>query len=509
MATTGRKLAVGSTLKSLNLVSIALVSLLITPFVIHSLGDRMYGIWALLATFVGYYGLLELGLSTAVGRYVAMALGAGDQERCNYIFNTSLVLFSALGGVVMVFTLIAAAIAPHLVKSPQDGAIFWKAILLLGASMALGFPVRVFKGVLNAHLRFDLTGEMELMIMAFRTALIIVVLLMGYKVVALAAVAFVAPLTGVFVYPYFLFQDLPFLRFSRRYWHRGTAREMLSYSAYSFIAHLGGILRGGIGPFIVAPFLGFAGVAHYKIAAMLATYYDELTGSLVGVFGPVFSRLEGAGDQEAIKRTLFFSTKITVCVIGFLAFGLIAMGKEFISRWVGSSYVDAYPCLVLLVLGFTCALCQRPSVYVLYAMFRHKFLAFLICVEGATNLTLGLIFVRHHGLTGVALGMCIPLVASKLIVQPVYVCSVSGIPYKEFVGTFLRSGSIVAVSLIVPVVIAVRFALPNYKVLFALGISSFILYAIPVALGVFNRTETRHLVQIFWPNFALGESTPE
>ena len=509
MSIVGRKLAVGSSLKTLNLVALALVSFLITPFVVHSLGDRMYGIWALVGAFVGYYGLLELGLSSAVGRYIAMALGAGDQERCNEVFNTSLALFCLLGIVVLLVSCLVAVFAPHFIKRPEDAAIFWKAILLLGASLAVAFPMRVFKGVLEAHLRFNRTAEIDLLTLALRTILVIGALLLGYKVVALAWATFLAALPAVFLYPYFLFKDLPFLKVSSRHWLRGIAKELFSFSSYTFVGHLGGILRGGIGPFIIAPFLGFAGVAHYKIATMLAGYYDELTSSLVGVFVPVFSRLEGAGDRGAIKRILFFSTKITVCAIGFLAFGLIAFGKAFIARWVGPSYDDAYPCLVLLVLGFTCALCQRPSVYVLYALFRHKFLAFLICVEGAANLTLGLILVRHHGLTGVALGMFIPLAVSKLTIQPIYFCHVSGIDFQEYIWTVLRAGSVVLLALIVPAAIAMRFALPNYKALFLLGVLSFILYAVPVVLYVFDRGELQQLLRVFWPSLTLRKSETE
>ena len=501
MANTGRKLAVGSSLKSLNLVAIALVSLAITPIMIHSLGDHLYGIWALVGTLVGYYGLLELGLSSAVGRYIAMALGADDRARCNEVFNTSLVLFSLLGAAILVASGAVAAAVPHFIKNPDDAAVFWKAILLLGASLAVVFPLRVFRGVLDAHLRFGRTAMLDLMTLAVRTVLVIGFLLLGFKVVGLAWATLLARLPSVFLYPYFLFRDLPFLKVSRRHWQRATAKELFSFSSYSFIAHMGATLRAGIGPFIIAPFLGFSGVAHYKIATMLAQYYDELTGSLVGVFAPVFGRMQGVGDRRAIKRTLFFSTKITVCVIGFLAFGLIAFGKQFIARWVGPSYDDAFPCLVLLVLAFTCALCQRPSVYLLYAMFRHKFLALLICVEGITNLVLGLIFVRHHGLAGVALALLIPLAVSKVIIQPIYVCSVSGISYEEFMATFLRAAGIAVLSLTLPAVIAWKFATPDFKAIFGLGILTFILYAVPVTLWVFNRGEIQQLVQIVWPEF--------
>jgi hypothetical protein len=48
-----RKLASGSAIRAVNLLATALVSMLIMPFVVHALGDRMYGTWALVATIIG------------------------------------------------------------------------------------------------------------------------------------------------------------------------------------------------------------------------------------------------------------------------------------------------------------------------------------------------------------------------------------------------------------------------------------------------------------------------
>src|ERR1700692_858837 len=126
MSTLGRKLAVGSAVRGFNLVANAAASLLLMPFIVHKLGDHMYGIWTLVATFVGYYGLIDLGLSSAVNRYLSGALGSGDQEECNRIVNTALRVYFALGAVVLVITGMAASAGPLIFKNPADATLFWK-----------------------------------------------------------------------------------------------------------------------------------------------------------------------------------------------------------------------------------------------------------------------------------------------------------------------------------------------------------------------------------------------
>src|SRR2546427_12627952 len=113
-----RRLASGSFLRTVNLVATAIVSLLITPFVIHTLGDRLYGIWALVGAFIGYYGLLELGLSTAISRYLAAALGAADHAECNRVFNTALQIYLGLGVIVLAGTGVVAGVGPPAWRDP-------------------------------------------------------------------------------------------------------------------------------------------------------------------------------------------------------------------------------------------------------------------------------------------------------------------------------------------------------------------------------------------------------
>ncbi|HEV2246346.1 MAG TPA: hypothetical protein VGW37_06805 [Terriglobia bacterium] len=76
MTKSATKLVVsGSALQAVQFAIAVVVAFFLTPFVIHSLGDRMYGFWTLAAAFVGYYGLMDLGLSSAVNRYIAGAAG--------------------------------------------------------------------------------------------------------------------------------------------------------------------------------------------------------------------------------------------------------------------------------------------------------------------------------------------------------------------------------------------------------------------------------------------------
>jgi O-antigen/teichoic acid export membrane protein len=480
MSRTARKLASGSFFRFFYTVATAVVSVVVMPFIVHSLGDRDYGIWTLVATFVGYYGVLELGLAAAVSRYLSRSLGAGDEEDCNRVFNTSLRLYVGMGCLALLVSAAIAALAPLLFRRAADAALFWKLIIILGSSIALMFPTRVFKGLLEAHLRFDIAAWADLLSLVLRTALIFPIIFAGRGVVGLAWITLLSNIPSMLLQIYFVRRELPFLRIDGRYWQRDTARSLFSYSAYSLIANLSNILRFKVDSVVVAAYVGFAAVTHYRVGGVLTQYFFDLMSSVFGVFPSLFSRQEGAGDFEALKRTFFFASKLAICVSSFIGFGMLAWGKPFIIRWMGPQYEDGYWVLVLLVTGVTISLWQGPSVSLLYGISKHKFYAIFNSIEGLANLSLSLVFVHWYGMYGVALGTLVPILVTRIFVQPVYVCRVANIDYMEYVRRSLRTLACVGLSLVIPTLLSLRFAAPNYKVLFALGIVSAIFYAVPL-----------------------------
>jgi O-antigen/teichoic acid export membrane protein len=500
MSKLGRKIAMGSAARGINLIATAAASLLLMPFVVHKLGDRMYGVWALVATFVGYYGLMELGLSSAVSRHLSGALGSGDQEECNRVFNTALRIYGALSVAAMLLTVIIAGLAPSVLKNSTDSILFSKIILVVGASVALMFPTRIFKGVLEANLRFNWTAYFDLLSVAVRTVLVILALNAGYKVLALAWVTLLTSVLSAILYVYFSFRDVPFLRLDSRYWGRGTAAVLFSYGVYSLAANLADILRFQIDNMVVATFISIAAVTHYSIAGKMAEYFLALMLALMGVFNSVFSRQEGSRDFDGLKKTFFFASKVSVCASSFVGFGLIAWGKPFIVRWMGPAYLDAYPCLVALVIGMTTALWQAPSVSLLYAISKHKFLALSNTIEGVANLILSLVLVKKYGILGVALGTVFPMVISKLLIQPIYVCRVARLDYREYIQKAGKTILVAVGSLIIPFALSSKFAVPDYRMLLGVGLISLAFYLAVFVLVELSGEERNLLRKSIVPN---------
>ncbi len=126
-----------------NWISLALqivAGLVLTPYIISNVGEARYGIWTVISTIVGYYGLLDLGIQSAVVRYVARYAGQGDYRSMNEVASTSLAIFVA-GGITSPRRVWGLRVRWRISFGSQqtDREVFLAVIRITGISTAIGF----------------------------------------------------------------------------------------------------------------------------------------------------------------------------------------------------------------------------------------------------------------------------------------------------------------------------------------------------------------------------------
>ena len=482
-AVSARKVWLGSAMRVLSFISSTSIVLMLTPFVVHTLGDRSYGLWALVTTLGSYYALLDLGLSGAVSRHLAGALGGGNAEECNRIVSTSLAIYLCLGALVLALSGAIAMGGGFFLTNPNELALFRKVILIVGAGTGISIPMRVFFGLINAHLRFDISAGLEISSVLLRAIGTWIALSSGAGITALAWINVGGAAFSFLLSAYWGSRISPGLRLSPHFLTRAVARKLFSHGSISLVAQLADLLRFQVDALVVAAFLGVAAVTHYNIAGSMAQYFISLMIAVTGTLGPLFSRLDGTGDRVHTAQVFQFSTKIAVAIATSVGFGILALGRPFIARWMGLSYLDAYPAMVILILGATVALGQTPSLQLLYGISRHGLFAVFNSVEGVANLVLSIVLVRHWGMLGVALGTMIPMALTKIFVQPWYLCRIMHFDLGKYYALLARSLFATLLALLLPGALIFRFAAADYKVMLALIAVSMLLF-VPVAFAL-------------------------
>lgn len=432
MSSKAKALTKGSALRVTEFFATTLVTFAMTPFIIRSLGDTMYGLWIFIGSFLGYYGLMDFGLNSAIQRFLSRAIGSNDREEGNKVINTALAIFAIIGIITLLFSVVIAFLFPLLIKNITEVALFRKIILILGLNFAIGFPLRVFSGILTANIRYDLSTGIEIIKLALRTVLIIILLKAGHGIMGLAFITFIADITG-YIAKYFVVRHLyNYIIFSRKLIDGSMIKPLFGYSVYTFISQIADQLRFNIDNLVITIFIGLGSVTLYSIAARLISYFKVFISSAIGMLTPLFSQYEAKNDYGAIRDKFIFTTKISSYLSIMIGGILIIFGRAFIQRWVGAKYLNAYPILLILVIPITLALMQNPSYQLLFGISKHKFFTLSNSTEGILNLILSLILVKRFGLIGVALGTAIPMIIIKLFIQPVYTCRFINLSVRKY-----------------------------------------------------------------------------
>src|SRR5215472_12176659 len=63
--------------------------LVITRFLIRSLGEEQYGIWVLIFSILDYFWFFDLGLNSAVTNFCARFMARNEPEKINEVISTS------------------------------------------------------------------------------------------------------------------------------------------------------------------------------------------------------------------------------------------------------------------------------------------------------------------------------------------------------------------------------------------------------------------------------------
>ncbi len=184
MGSVSKELFKGSVLRSITLMANILIGFLMLPFMIHSLGDGQYGIWVIVGAIIGFYGLLDVGFGRAITRFIVRAMHGNNKENdINIALSSSIFLFSGVGLLSLLITLIIILAVPSFTDSEVNSSIIQLLIGILGLKVSVLFPLTSFGSVLIAKYRFDVLSYIQLFSLLFRTAFIVVFVSNGYDIV--------------------------------------------------------------------------------------------------------------------------------------------------------------------------------------------------------------------------------------------------------------------------------------------------------------------------------------
>jgi O-antigen/teichoic acid export membrane protein len=399
----------------------AVVGFVLAPVVVHSLGNTGYGLWTLVLSMTGYFGLLDLGIRSSVGRFVTRYMALNDQRNVNRTASTAFVILGCGGAVAFASTLVIAAFFFDTIRlDPQYASAGRTALLITGLNMSCILPLSVFSAVLIASERFDVISGVTIVAELARAALVVWFLRHGYGLVALALIALAITIGQYSAMAFFAKALYRPLKINVRYVNWGACTELFGFSIYRFIWIIANQLIFYSDAVVIGIFLGAAAVTPYAIAGSLINYGRNFVSLVTDPLYPVAARMDANKDLPGLQRLLILGTRVALLVTLPLCLGFLFLGRQFITLWMGPALADSAIVLMVLTIPQFASMSQGASALVLAGMAKHRAFAYFALAEGGANLILSIILVRRMGLIGVAWGTVIPNLISATLVVPLY-----------------------------------------------------------------------------------------
>jgi O-antigen/teichoic acid export membrane protein len=495
-----RNVVTGTATKYLLLAVNIGLGVFLMPFTLRHLGAAEYGLWMLVASMTYYFQLLDLGYGSGVVRHIAEADARHDLDRVNRIVSTFVIVYAGLGMAAAVgVAAIIAWIIPRFPRLHADQIARAQILLaLMGARIAVGFPMTVFGAVTTARQRFALNNSVAIAVALVNGAATYLVLSAGYGLVALVAATTAVGLSSYAAYACTARIAMPTLRIRVSAFSRGLVREVTTYSVYLFLIDIAIQIGFNLDNLVIGAVLGTSAVAVYAIALRLADYQRQMCNQFNGLLFPVVVRFDASGRRDALHDLLVDGTRIALTLVVGVTICVVGFGRPLIVQWMGPGFAGSVVPLYVLALTGVVLVGQGPLGNILLGTGRHRLVAVVALLEALVNLALSLVLVRRYGITGVAVGTALPVLVANLCILLPAACRQVEIG----VGTFARlvaSPAIVGAVPAVFVAMALRLWWPPESLIatMAEGAVTGAVYLTVVAIGgLDSQVRHRYLGQI-------------
>jgi O-antigen/teichoic acid export membrane protein len=408
--------------------------LVLTPFILHQVGPLSYGLWVLVGSVVGYGTLLDLGISSAVVKYVAEYRARGQADQARQLIATALWLYAGLGLVVILLSALAAPLFPQLFQVPpaERQTAAWL-VLLAGVGTGLGLPCSTSGAVLRGLHRFDLQNLLVLASALLSTLGTIAVLLLGGGILGVMVVSILVMLVLQAPAIWLVHHAAPEVGFSWRAASWARVRPVLGFSSWLFAVNAAGRVQTKSDEIVIGWFLPVAAVTPYALANKLSDVALMLADQFMKVLLPLASELHAGGDLARLRALYLTSTRLTLAILVPVGGTIAVLAGPLLTAWVGAAYSEYAYLVVILLLADIIGASQWPAASVLQAIARHRVLAVTAVASAAVNLALSILLLSRVGLAGVALGTLIPTAVGSVGFVLPYTLRVLGVSSAEFV----------------------------------------------------------------------------
>jgi O-antigen/teichoic acid export membrane protein len=388
--------------------SSAIVTAVLTPFLLHRLGASEYGIWvlALSLTFSsGYLALADLGLGEAAVKFIAEARAAGATNVVNEIASTTVAVFAGIGLVVGGAIASAAPLVVRVfdVDGPLSSAA-QVAFLLMGLEVVLELPASALRAVVEGAQRYLPLRSMDVAGRALWGVLVVIAVNRGHGVVSLAVLTLLISALRLAASAVTAHRIQPGLRLRPRSVTRAALRRTIGYGGFVGGLKLLTVIYAQMDRVIIGVVVSVAAVARYEVAfrvQSLAVLVLTMSSSAVL---PATAYNAARGDVDKQRELYLRGSKYAVALCLSVTVAALLHTRPLITAWVGAEYTGVTTATRLFLIFPLVSCINQVGVAMLIGLGYAPRVLVLQAIGVGTNLVISVTLAPSLGISGVVIG---------------------------------------------------------------------------------------------------------
>lgn len=451
------------------------IGIWLVPYLIRHLGTAAYGLIPVAGILTEYVSLISHSISTAVNRFLTIALQRDDLDEANRIFSTAFYSYLAIGLLQVPFFVLVIWYADSLITIPTE--LYKDAVVLLACSATV-FLVNLVSGIFGvpiyANNRLDISRSIDIGRYLFRLAGIVIFFLtfgpalryVGYVELTMSLVIFVAQVV-------IARRLAPTLRLGWHHYDWRKIKQLVGMGGWLLVNSIGTLLFLRIDVWVCNRFVGAESAGEYAAVLQWATLIRHGGIILSTLIAPMVMIYYARSQNGQLLRLCKLSVRVlSLCIT--VPIGIMCVSSPaLLTIWLGEAFTGLAPLLILLVCHLAINVGVMPLFNIQVAMNKVRIPALVTFVMGVVNLVLAVSFVRyfHWGIYGVAIAGAIVLTTKNALFTPIYSAIILREPWHAFASSYLSALGLL-VGLTASGYLLTRYMVPTsgfHLVLFSLG----------------------------------------
>jgi len=397
-------------LRILNNILTLIITFAIFPFIVRHTGQELYGVYLIVMTVTGYFGLLDMGIMSALTKYVSEYKGGGDAEGINRIINASFsfyVLIGLLGALILwccslYFDLFFKIEARNL-------AIVRQLFIVAALSSLLTWPLNTFRGTVEGLNLWDVEAVVNMTMQILGALAAVMIFSAGHNIVSYFIASQCLNIVGLVSF-YLISRKKTHFEITFPYADLKTFRFIFNFSSFMFLGSLVNVFLFQIHNFIIGYFISMSAVTVFAVAYNIQSYFRYINSAIGAPPWTMASELEGKGDYDGQRVLLFKGTKYVSIV--FLPAVLITFvfAEPFINYWMGPGFQESVLPARIIILFWLFNAVVEPAAGMLSAKGIVKKPLYIQIFVAVSNVVVGVVLVQIIGITAIALALTLSMI---------------------------------------------------------------------------------------------------